>query len=191
MTSDDWTDAERRDLDSLPREASPPPELEERVVEALRRERLLRGGSGGGWRAWRLAAAAAVLAGAAFLAGIGYGRSSGKAADARATRAASPSFAFVLLDEPVWPGDEAAHVAEYRNWAAGLRHVRFVTGTKLGEAGELVTARGTAEPGPPERAVRGWFVVEAPDLASALAIARTCPHLKYGGRVLVRTIVPT
>jgi hypothetical protein len=35
---------------------------------------------------------------------------------------------------------------------------------------------------------RGFFIIVADDEQAALAIAETCPHLKYGGRVVVRPI---
>jgi hypothetical protein len=33
---------------------------------------------------------------------------------------------------------------------------------------------------------RGLFVILAPNEQAALAIAETCPHLKYGGRMVLR-----
>jgi hypothetical protein len=37
----------------------------------------------------------------------------------------------------------------------------------------------------------GLFIIRAASEAEALAIARTCPHLRYGGRVDVRPIEET
>jgi len=34
----------------------------------------------------------------------------------------------------------------------------------------------------------GYFVIAAPSPERATEVARTCPHLKYGGRVVVMTI---
>jgi hypothetical protein len=35
---------------------------------------------------------------------------------------------------------------------------------------------------------RGFFVVSAPDLNAAHQIASTCPHLRYGGRIVIQRI---
>jgi hypothetical protein len=40
-------------------------------------------------------------------------------------------------------------------------------------------------------AVRGFFIIRAATEAEALGVARTCPHLRHGGAVAVRPIVPT
>src|SRR5271169_2594028 len=37
----------------------------------------------------------------------------------------------------------------------------------------------------------GYFVIAAPNLDAALAIARTYPHLKHGGTIVIRPIDPT
>jgi hypothetical protein len=39
--------------------------------------------------------------------------------------------------------------------------------------------------------VSGFFLIRAGSLDEAEAIARDCPHLRHGGRVLVRDVDPT
>jgi hypothetical protein len=39
--------------------------------------------------------------------------------------------------------------------------------------------------------VAGLFIVRASDLERAAAIARTCPHMRYGGQIEVRPIEQT
>jgi hypothetical protein len=34
----------------------------------------------------------------------------------------------------------------------------------------------------------GMFIVNAAGMADAVALAATCPHVKYGGRIVVRLI---
>jgi hypothetical protein len=108
---------------------------------------------------------------------------------------------FVLLlyeDEGFAPTAPPADlVAEYGQWAANARS----DGVAIG--GEKLDDRGwVLEPGalPPDARepdhpdlgrMTGYFVISASDEAEALAIARTCPHLRHGGRVVVRGIVPT
>ena len=36
---------------------------------------------------------------------------------------------------------------------------------------------------------RGFFVIRAGDLAEAQRIASTCPHLRYGGRIVIKRVV--
>jgi hypothetical protein len=38
--------------------------------------------------------------------------------------------------------------------------------------------------------VAGYFVFEAKNLEDAVAIARSCPHVKHGGRITVRAVAP-
>lgn len=83
--------------------------------------------------------------------------------------------------------ENASRVAEYGRWAAGLQDgAKFVSGEELG--------RVVAVLGPPGDAsvvsdpVAGFFIIDAPSEATATKIARGCPHLKYGGRVVVRSI---
>ena len=94
--------------------------------------------------------------------------------------------------------DQADRVAEYVAWAGELRERGVeVEGEELAPAGEsawldgrwdgVVAAEGA--PGGTLGALAGYFVVAAPDLDAALAIARTTPHLAHGGTVVVRRVV--
>jgi RNA polymerase sigma-70 factor (ECF subfamily) len=179
----EWTEEERSALDRLDREMTPPPDAEERIVAALaargmlgKRRRLLRGP----WP-WLLAAAAAL-----FGAGLSVGRREGAA-----TRPAPPSrFVLFLFDEGERGGGD--RVAEYKAWARGIGSGRYVAGEKLKPGGLWLTdgASGPAADAGPSEKMGGYFVIEAADLAGALAVARSCPHLRHGGRILVRHIDP-
>jgi hypothetical protein len=185
----EWNDAERRALGALGAETEPPPGVEERVVAELAR----RGGfiprsrpSRSFFRAL-LAAAAALLV---FAAGLAFGR---REAALRSPAADEPRFALFLLDEPAGgAAEEPARVSEYKRWARSLPGGVFVAGEKLGSEARLLTPASSepARGSDAEDAIRGYFVIRAPDLARALEVARTCPHLKRGGRILVRPIVP-
>ena len=194
-----WSDAERRALESLATEAPPPPGVEDRVVEELSR----RGAFAPRRRPQAAFMAAAAAAAALFAAGVlvGAGARSFRREPPPAGHAGAsvePRFALFLLDEP--PGgaaEEPARVAEYKRWAAGLPGGRLVAGEKLGDDARLLTSAPTAPEAPATgtagdgaNALRGYFVIRAPDFARALEVARTCPHLRRGGRILVRPIVP-
>ena len=81
-----------------------------------------------------------------------------------------------------------ARSAEYGRWASSLPgSARWVGGHELGD---VLQTLGTpaAETRSADR-VAGFFIIEATSPAHAADVARTCPHLKYGGRVVVMTVV--
>ena len=89
-------------------------------------------------------------------------------------------------------GSPAERVAEYRDWAAGLRRQgRLELGEELAGEGVLLPD-GSAAPadGGPGK-VAGFFVIRAETPAQAASIADSCPHLRHGGRVELRRIVDT
>jgi hypothetical protein len=110
---------------------------------------------------------------------------------------ASPRFVLFLLrgQESDRPEEEGARVAEYRAWARGLAASgRSVSGEKLDDREERLGAPGAlvaAAAAAPEEEIRGYFVISAVSLDDALAVARGCPHLKHGGRIVVRPIAAT
>jgi hypothetical protein len=175
----------------LPAELSPPPEVEERIVAALRARGLVRTTWSRSRFVGRLAAAAAGLA--LLAAGFAAGRASVVRTE---KEPAVPRFALFLLRGsellPQNPQEEAGRVAEYRSWARGLAGTgRFVSGEKLEDGSAQLGAPAGAAASAPEEEVRGFFIISARDLEDALAVARQCPHLLHGGRVLVRPIART
>jgi hypothetical protein len=200
---DEWTDRERALLAGLDATEEPPPELEARVVSALKERGLL-------WRAprvpWRsLAAAAAALA-----IGFGLGRTSAGAgrtsagagrtqpvqvAGSTASGApARPARTFMLLLYPgagldPAPAAEQQRVEEYRRWARGLAvDGRMVSGEKLRDgvtvfAGDATDASASA--------LQGFFLIRAATAEEAEGIARACPHRAHGGTVALREVDPT
>jgi len=179
------------EIASLPDEAAPPPALERRVVAALRERGLV---SRHGVAPRRLAAVAAACL-LAFLAGW-IARALAQGGEAPAPGTSGPRFLLLLsgtTDPARLPPQElAARVQEYRVWALGLeRHGWLVTADRL----EPRSVRLGAAPGPgaghqtdPGTEVSGFFLLRARDLDHALALARTCPHLRHGGRITVRPI---
>jgi hypothetical protein len=180
-------DAERdrtdpADLAALPRELSPPRDLEDQTVAALRSHRLL-GGSPRRDTALRLAAAIVL-----FVSGVVLGRATAlpdrSAADRRA-----PQYILLLHGGPTGlaPDEESAVVREYGQWAVGLRgEGRSVTGERLGDAAATVPPLDRPAPD-----LRGYFLISAASLEDAVAVARRCPHARRGGHVIVRPIDPT
>jgi hypothetical protein len=88
---------------------------------------------------------------------------------------------------------EIALVEEYSAWAHRQRiGGRLIDGEKLNDASlELSGSQGLQEVQSQDTSLGGYFVIAAPNLDAALAIARTCPHLKHGGTIVIRPIDPT
>lgn len=176
---------------ALPQELGPRPEVENRIVGALRDRGLIRTAAVRARIMPRLAAAAAGLA----LLAVGFAAGRGVTPPADLA-SAEPRFALLLLrgsEQPLQnPEEEAGRVAEYGSWAGRLAEAgRFVTGEKLENQGEQLGAPGGAARSVPEDEVQGFFIISAKNFEDALAIARQCPHLRYGGTVLVRPIAQT
>ena len=85
-------------------------------------------------------------------------------------------------------GTERELVSEYAAWARAARtNGRFMTGERLDR--KVLVLGG--EPGSVEPAAAGYFIFTAPTAADAEALARSHPHLRHGGRVMLRRIDPT
>jgi hypothetical protein len=154
-------------LSALPTSIPPPESLERRAWSALRARRPLPRGV--------IVAAAAVL----FACGLGVGR----LLPARATpEPTMPGYVLLLYEDgeyrPAPPGAASARVDEYRAWARGIAERGIAIG------GERLESTASDRLG-------GYFVVGATSRAEAEQIARTCPHLRHGGRVVVKAILPT
>ena len=181
----------RRELARLPRELVPPQGLEARVVAALRER---------GWLAaaqprpnpWRLGGAVAASL-ALLLGGFLLGRQGGH----RGQPLAVPSYLLMLRPGADFNRErlpEARMTAETAAWARrqlGVRH--FVVGEKLDMDGWLLKSSRVAGMSAMDLqdAPDGFFVIAASSDQEALGIARSCPFLRYGGRIELRRIHPT
>lgn len=185
------TDHHDDPLKMLESEAVPPPLLKARVRESLRSRGLLRRGPRSAWRAAFAAAAAVVV----FVAGMVAGRR----ADGPVPHGAGAYLLLLYQDADFHPSrSEDELVAEYGAWAGRLgAEGKLVSGEKLDSAARLLEAPGgttvvsAVDVGSSAGAVAGFFIVRAASYDEAVEIARTCPHLRHGGRIAVRAIVPT
>jgi hypothetical protein len=162
-------------------ELQPPADLEERVVAALRAEGALRPVSRR-WTTRNLLAAAAV-----FVAGFAVGAYlSPDASPPEDTRA---RFLLLLYEGERRPprSEEDALAREYGAWAAGLRRSgRTVTGDRL--ASEPRVGVNGADADSLAGALQGFFIVGADSLEEATLLAEESPHVRHGGRVVLRVI---
>jgi hypothetical protein len=173
-------------LAALPRELPPPAELEERVVARLAARGLVTRRRALRWMA-PLAAALAGVAGGWLLRGS-------DAAVAPAPDAGGALYLLLIEGEPAEAPPVSELVASYKAWGEGLAASGQLAGAeKLKDEG-IVLAAGAS--GPASRleigpsTLGGFFLVRAGSLAEAEAIARTSPHVRWGGRVTVRPVDP-
>jgi hypothetical protein len=184
-----WT--EGSPLVVLWRDLDPPTALEDRVVRELRRRGFLR--SARLWKGRRFFGAA-VLVCVLFAAGVWLGES-------RSPRSLPKTPSHILFLEEgrsstSSPAEESRRIAEYKAWARGLAaRGRLSSGEKLAAGAELVSPEsGGSDIGAARNAgaasLGGYFAIVARDDAEALEIARSCPHVRHGGRVVIRRIQP-
>jgi hypothetical protein len=107
------------------------------------------------------------------------------------TRPATQPGQYVLLLLGETPGDTGAvHVArerEYGQWASSLTNgARWVGGHELGDV--VIDVGPKLGGAPVVDRLAGYFVIDAVSREIAAEVAATCPHVKYGGRVVVMTI---
>jgi hypothetical protein len=164
---------------------SHPPELERRVVDALKARGLIRPR-----RSFPTFAVAAALA--VFVSGVGLGRAT--MAPVVAPDPGARVFALLLYPGTgVAPTPEAvqARVREYGQWARELRsRGQMIGGEKL-KAASAVHLGGAPNGSDAGESLQGFFLVRARTLADAERIARTCPHLRHGGAIALREVDPT
>ena len=193
MRSDDELTPEERDaLARLPRQAEPPAGLEQATVAALAARGLLRRPRRGFDATLALAASVLLFAG-----GLALGRFGGETAPSVDGR---PRFALFLYEGPEYdqpaPGGMDERVEEYVAWARAERTDGTVEGGEKLKDGDDVAIEpdgsAGAVPSPPDEArLAGYFLIRAADQGAALEIARSCPHVRYGGRIVLREIEPT
>jgi hypothetical protein len=180
------------ELRGLSRGPEPPEWLEQRVVDSLRSHGLLasRARKHFGWARAVASVTACVLC---FGAGVLF-RSRSVAIPPEAT--GNRYVLFLTHSSSVASFGSAAEITlvqEYSAWAQRQRaEGHLIAGEKLNDASlELSGSQGLQEVHTQDTSLAGYFIIAAPNLDAALAIARTCPHLKHGGTIVIRPIDPT
>ncbi len=193
------TDLER-ELSNANREMPVPEHLEQRVIATLKSQGLIQteGTRPASLRAFHWWGALLAASIAAFFVGLVAGRSGDERAFPRG------QFMLLLYEGPEYvqttEDNFDLRFEEYNRWIAALRaSENFVTGEQLDSTGMIVlppTTTGVAAivenrmAASADGVLGGMFLISAASYEEALAIARTAPHLRFGGRVAVRRITP-
>jgi hypothetical protein len=170
-------------LSTFARDRDPSPELQRRVERTLRHRGLLAT-TRGPWHALGLAASLLLAA------GLGFG--AGRIRPAPEHGDPGQEFLLLLREDATYHDDRPVGdiVREYSAWADSLRrNDLLLLAEKLGDVHVDVVAPNVAfVPAPQESPTTGFFLVRAPNLEAARAIAAASPHVKYGGRVVIRSV---
>ena len=179
--NDELSPEERSSLASLPSSLDPPEHLEQRIATELRTRGLVRSR---GTSYWRPIAAAASIA-IAFAAG--WGARAWTTPTAAGESSTQPRYMLLLYGAESAPGEEPQRVSEYRDWAVALvRGGIRVSGEKLDD--RMVSFGSEISPSAVSQRLGGYFIIDAGDDRAAEALARSHPHLKHGGQLVVRRI---
>ena len=181
MTEDDpLLPDDRAAFAALPLELQPPADLEERVVQRLRVAGVVRPARR---RQWVLGVAAAL---ALFATGVVLGR----VWPAPARPSAGDQYLLLLYGaDTATPEAEAARVSEYAAWARDEAAAgRLLSGEKLST--DTLVLGGDGAPAINAQPL-GFFIIRAATRAQAEATANRCPHLRYGGTIILKPIVAT
>lgn len=200
-SNDDLTPQEQAAYQALSREKSPPADLEKRVVSELWRRGLLHKKAGARRRAGippalALAASVLVLLGGAVI-GVML---EPHLRPSSVSQPQEPRFLLLLRGSAAGQSADLTEEflrTEYTRWAreqAGKGVL--VSGEELDESGRilridqkgLLSVEPAGTPPSTQDFVAGYFLIRAGDYGQAVAIARGCPHLKYGGTVEVRAL---
>lgn len=175
------------DLRSLHEPAAPAPELKDQVMRQLRRRGTLRTARP------RWLALAAVFIGIAL---FGLGRLTGRAPEV-VSQAVGERYALLLYQDSTFipAASDQALLDEYRVWAVQLRrsglqvgseHLEWTAGTLLPRGTDIAIEAGDMGESPGQ--LTGFFIVSAASDSAAIVIARSSPHLRRGGRIVVRHV---
>ena len=199
MINDELSPEELERLRRARTDIVPPRRLQDDTVAILRERGLvrppirIRSIASAGWT-WAIAAILVALVGWGIV--REYRRPpSTVVTNSAATAIAGPRYMLLLYagGTPV-AGTPDTRRREYADWARAIasRGVA-ISGEELAdEAREVAlgTFDASSAVAPASGPLpRGYFVVSVPDLDSAQRIAATCPHLRYGGRIVVKKIV--
>ncbi|MGI9546547.1 MAG: hypothetical protein ACR2MM_04890 [Flavobacteriaceae bacterium] len=176
---------EKKIFGRLRREERPPAALEKRIIEQLKTNHLIESKT---YKMnltlkWIATAAAAVIV---FFIGNYVGEQSG------VDHAIDPTMGYMLIlheDDQFKPEEPYAMYQEYASWmentmAKGIA----MTGQELKNEATIVDQLHNVEHQDENSAKKttGYFILEAESLEAVLEVAKSNPHIKYGGTIEVK-----
>ncbi len=188
------TPEEKAKFAALSREQTPPPALEEALIQKLKAKGLLKPGYS--QSLWTLPRAAAAIAASVILFAAGFLIGQQRIGIPGSGDPAGGLFVLFLYDsEQQRQMDQTQFIKEYGNW---IREVgesgRLAGGEKLKDDGKVLHEEQQqlritdTTPGTKFGDLSGYFLIEAENYEEALEIAKTCPHLRYEGTIELREI---
>lgn len=181
MKKDNLTPEEKKLFESLKQEAEPPKLLEKNIISQLETKGLIKSRTSFKIVPLLQWAATIALAIACFFGGKYYQQQNTKV-----MTSIEPAKGYILLlheDNRFQPGEPLAMFQEYGQWLQNTAQKGVkITGQELKVESVLVSNEGVQDQNT-ERRTTGYFLIEAPNLAEALKVAETNPHVKYGGIV--------
>ena len=86
---------------------------------------------------------------------------------------------------PATPAEQARVMKQWTTWFAKLGPAIIDPGNPFSGAVNKIDAEGAVAKGPVGRRASGYSIIEAPSLARATKLARSCPVVKSGAQVAV------
>ena len=86
---------------------------------------------------------------------------------------------------PATPAEQARVMKQWTTWFAKLGPAIIDPGNPFSGAVNKIDAEGAVVKGPVGRRASGYSIIEAPSLARATKLARSCPVVKSGAQVAV------
>ena len=86
-----------------------------------------------------------------------------------------------------------AMMQDWQNWIGGIAaQGKFVSTNRLYSEGKSIFADGAVLDGPyaeVKEMIGGYLIATADNLDEAVEMAKSCPNLKYGGKVEIRSVM--
>ena len=181
MKEEKLSEKEKELFKALRREKTPPPHLEDKVVNKLKENGLIRKKDTIRIIGWVSSIAASLIM---FYLGTIYQQQTNTT-----MIEIEPTRGYMLIlheDEKFQPGEPMAMFNEYKAWMEGTFEQGVkITGQELKDNTVIVNKNGAKESSGEERTT-GYFILEANSLEEAVKVAEANPHVKYGGSIEVK-----
>lgn len=169
-------------FDALKRENTPPLHLEDKIIDQLSKNNLIKTNQRADkhWIGWIGAIAASLIM---FYLGTLYHQPN------NSNMTIEPTKGYMLIlheDETFTPGEPMDMFNEYKAWMENTfeKGVK-ITGQELKNEAIIVDQAGERIEDIANRTT-GYFILEANSLEDAVSVAKANPHVKYGGSIEVK-----